>query len=129
VAKPPADNAFALALQGVKRSIEDQTREREDAARRAAAAARARSAGRDLFRKAVADVTPLPPSDRLEPPRPEVPAWPAQRVADEQRRRFAVDHVARRPTATKERATMRKARRRNARWCGWCGCCNGCCCC
>jgi len=84
VAKPPADNAFALALQGVKRSIEDQTREREDAARRAAAAARARGAGRDLFRKAVADVTPLPPSDRLEPPRPEVPAWPAQRVADEQ---------------------------------------------
>ena len=42
MAKPPADNAFALALQGVKRSIEDQTREREDAARRAAGAARGR---------------------------------------------------------------------------------------
>jgi DNA-nicking Smr family endonuclease len=37
-----------------------------------------------VFRKAVTDVTPLPPSDRVEPPRPTVPAWPAQRLADEQ---------------------------------------------
>lgn len=84
MAKPTADNPFALALHGVKRSIEAQTREREAAAQRAAAAARARSAGRDLFRKAVADVTPLAPSGRVEPPRPTVPAWPAQRIADEQ---------------------------------------------
>ncbi len=84
MAKPPADNVFAQALLGVKRSIENQAREREEAAKRAAAAARARDAGRDLFRKAVADVTPLPPSDRAEPPRPMVPAWPAQTVADEQ---------------------------------------------
>ena len=81
---PDNDNALAAALKGVKRSIEDQAREREEAARQAAAAARTRNAGRDLFRKAVADVTPLPPSDRVEPPPPTVPAWPAQRLADEQ---------------------------------------------
>jgi DNA-nicking Smr family endonuclease len=84
MAKPPADNPLTVAFYGVKRTIEDQVREREEAARRAAAAQRAREAGRDLFRKAVEDVTPLPPSDRVEPPRPAVPAWPAKRTADNQ---------------------------------------------
>jgi DNA-nicking Smr family endonuclease len=81
--QPPPDNPLTLALQGVKRDLEAQAREREAAAKRAAAAERARRAGRELFREAVADATPLPPHDRIEPPRPAVPAWPAQRVADD----------------------------------------------
>jgi DNA-nicking Smr family endonuclease len=71
-------------LAGVQRTLESQARDRAAAERRAAAAAQAAAAQRDVFRKAVTDVTPLPPSDRVEPPRPTVPAWPAQRLADEQ---------------------------------------------
>lgn len=71
-------------MAGVQRTLESQTRDRAAAERRATAAAQAAAAQRDVFRKAVTDVTPLPPSDRVEPPRPTVPAWPAQRLADEQ---------------------------------------------
>jgi len=84
VSKRPADSPLAAALAGVQRTLESQARDRAAAERRAAAAAQAAAAQRDVFRKAVTDVTPLPPSDRVEPPRPTVPAWPAQRLADEQ---------------------------------------------
>lgn len=84
MSKRPADSPLAAALAGVQRTLESQTRDRAAAERRATAAAQAAAAQRDVFRKAVTDVTPLPPSDRVEPPRPTVPAWPAQRLADEQ---------------------------------------------
>ncbi|MFZ4553750.1 MAG: DNA mismatch repair protein MutS [Betaproteobacteria bacterium] len=84
MSKRPADSPLAAALAGVQRTLESQARDRAAAERRAAAAAQAAAAQRDVFRKAVTDVTPLPPSDRVEPPRPTVPAWPAQRLADEQ---------------------------------------------
>lgn len=84
MSKRPANSPLAAALAGVQRTLESQARDRAAAERRAAAAAQAAAAQRDVFRKAVTDVTPLPPSDRVEPPRPTVPAWPAQRLADEQ---------------------------------------------
>ena len=84
MSKRPADSPLAAALAGVQRTLESQARDRAATERRAAAAAQAAAAQRDVFRKAVTDVTPLPPSDRVEPPRPTVPAWPAQRLADEQ---------------------------------------------
>jgi len=84
VSKRPADSPLAAALAGVQRTLESQARDRAAAERRAAAAAQGAAAQRDVFRKAVTDVTPLPPSDRVEPPRPTVPAWPARRLADEQ---------------------------------------------
>ena len=84
MSKRPADSPLAAALAGVQRTLGSQARDRAAAERRAAAAAQAAAAQRDVFRKAVTDVTPLPPSDRVEPPRPTVPAWPAQRLADEQ---------------------------------------------
>ncbi|NDF71160.1 MAG: DNA mismatch repair protein MutS [Betaproteobacteria bacterium] len=84
MSKRPADSPLAAVLAGVQRTLESQARDRAAAERRAAAAAQAAAAQRDVFRKAVTDVTPLPPSDRVEPPRPTVPAWPAQRLADEQ---------------------------------------------
>ncbi len=83
MAKPRADNPFAAALNGVRQDIERQTREREAAARQAAAVAQAAASQRELFREAVADVTPLPVADRALVRAPLPDPWPAQRIADE----------------------------------------------
>jgi DNA-nicking Smr family endonuclease len=71
------------ALEELHKRLEQQARQREaaEAARRAAEARRHRAGSE--FLAAVGDVTPLPPPDRAQHPRPPHPPEPASRRRDD----------------------------------------------
>ncbi len=75
------DGLEALEALGRQLRADREARRREAIERERSARAQAREA--NVFREAVADVVPLAPTGRVDPPRPRLPAAARQREIDE----------------------------------------------